>query len=95
MKSIQLNISGMKCGGCVNTVESILKNSKGIENVSVNFLTKSAYFDFNNHNSNIDEILESLNENGFPSKIYTNDFAEKINKADLEKKINGLINGKN
>ena len=36
MESIQLNISGMKCGGCVSTVEKILNNSDGIENVSVN-----------------------------------------------------------
>ena len=43
MESIQLNIKGMKCGGCVSTVESILKNSDGIENVSVNLLTESAY----------------------------------------------------
>ena len=42
MESIQLNISGMKCGGCVSTVEKILKNSDGIENVSVNLLTESA-----------------------------------------------------
>ena len=45
MKSIQLNITGMKCGGCVSTVEKILSNSDGIENVSVNLLTESAYFE--------------------------------------------------
>jgi len=33
----------MKCGGCVSTVEKILNNSDGIENVSVNLLTESAY----------------------------------------------------
>ena len=47
MNSIQLNITGMKCGGCVNTVENILKNSDGVENVSVNLLTESAYFEMN------------------------------------------------
>ena len=45
MESIQLNITGMKCGGCVSTVEKILNNSDGIENVSVNLLTESAYFE--------------------------------------------------
>ena len=33
MDNVQLSISGMKCGGCVNTVENILTNSDGIENV--------------------------------------------------------------
>ena len=86
MDSIQLSISGMKCGGCVNTVENILKNSDGIENVSVNLLTESAYFEINNNYQNIDEILENLKEKGFPSKIYTNDFSKKVNKEELEKK---------
>ena len=76
----------MKCGGCVNTVENILKNSAGIENVSVNLLTESAYFEINNKYLEIDEVLASLEANGFPSKIYTNDFTKKINKEELEKK---------
>ena len=86
MKSIQLNISGMKCGGCVQTVERILKDSEGTKNVSVNLLTESAYFDIKNNKLDIKEILDNLSNQGFPSKIYTNDFSEKINKAELDKK---------
>ncbi len=86
MKSIQLNISGMKCGGCVQTVERILNNSEGTKNVTVNLLTESAYFDIKNNNLDIKEILDNLSTNGFPSKIYTNDFSEKISKAELDKK---------
>ena len=86
MKSVQLNISGMKCGGCVNTVENILKNSDGIENVSVNLLTESAYFEVNKNISNIDQVLQNLKENGFPSKIYINDFSKRVNKVQLQKK---------
>ena len=87
MKSIQLNISGMKCGGCVQTVEEILNNFEGTTNVSVNLLTKSAYFDIqNNQIDDIDKIIEYLNTNGFPSKIYINDFSKKVNKAELQRK---------
>ncbi len=86
MNSIQLSIKGMKCGGCVNTVENILKNSDGIENISVNLLTESAYFEFDKTYLEIDEVLEHLKENGFPAEIYTNDFSKKINKNELEKK---------
>jgi len=86
MKSIQLSICGMKCGGCVQTVENILKNHEGTDNVSVNLLTESAYFDIRSKRINIDEILNSLSENGFPSKIYTNDFSERINKAELDRR---------
>ena len=95
MNSIQLNVTGMKCSGCVNTVENILKNSDGVKNVSVNLLTESAYFEINKKVPNIDEVLEKLKQSGFPAKIYINDFSEKVNKVQLEKKRNGLINGKN
>ena len=83
MKSIQLNITGMKCGGCVSTVEKILNNSDGIENVSVNLLTESAYFEITQKHIEIESVLENLKENGFPSKIYINDFSKKINKAEF------------
>jgi len=88
MKSVQINITGMKCGGCVSTVENILKNSNGIENVSVNLLTESAYFEIDKTIENLDPVLENLKQNGFPSKIYINDFSKKVNKAQLEKKKN-------
>ncbi len=88
MESIQLSITGMKCGGCVSTVEKILNNSDGVENVSVNLLTESAYFEITQKHIEIETLLKNLKENGFPSKIYINDFSKKINKAELEKKKN-------
>ena len=39
MNSVQLKISGMKCGGCVSTVEKILRNDDELENISVNLIT--------------------------------------------------------
>ena len=88
MNSIQLSIKGMKCGGCVSTVESILKNSEGIKNISVNLLTESAYFEIHKNHIEIDKVLKDLYENGFPAEIYKNDFSEKLNKSELEKKKN-------
>ena len=73
MESIQLNVTGMKCGGCVSTVEKILNNSDGIKNVSVNLLTESAFFEITHKNLEIETVLKNLKENGFPSKIYIND----------------------
>ena len=81
MESIQLSIEGMKCGGCVSTVEKILKNSDGINNVSVNLLTESAYFEVSQKHIQIETVLNKLKDIGFPSKIYINDFSKKINKA--------------
>ena len=95
MKNIQLNISGMKCGGCVQTVEKILTNYDETENVNVNLLTESAYFDVKNSEFNINEILQTLDENGFPSKISDDVFSEKIKKEELDKKYKWLNQWKN
>ena len=86
MEIIQLNITGMKCGGCVNTVENILNNSDGIKNVSVNLLTESAYFESHKGSLEIDQVLENLKKNGFPAKIYTNDFSKKNKSSRIRKK---------
>jgi len=90
MESIQLSIKGMKCGGCVSTVEKILNNTDGIENVSVNLLTESAYFEITQKHIEIESVLENLKENGFPSKIYINDFSKKI--ILTKKNINNFFN---
>ena len=66
MESIQLSITGMKCGGCVSTVEKILNDSDGIENVSVNLLTESAYFEICHKDISIETVLDNLKESGFP-----------------------------
>ena len=58
MESIQLSVKGMKCGGCVSTVEKILNNSEGIENVAVNLLTESAYFEITQKQTEIETVLE-------------------------------------
>ena len=76
----------MKCGGCVSTVEKILNNSDGIENVSVNLLTESAYFEITQKNIEIEAVLKNLKENGFPSKIYINDFSKKNKQGRIRKK---------
>ena len=73
----------MKCGGCVSTVENILNSSDGVENVSVNLLTESAYFEINNNFVKLEKVLENLEKKGFPAKIYSNDLSKKINKAEL------------
>ena len=74
MDSIQLKITGMKCGGCVSSVEKILNNSDGIENVSVNLLTESAYFKINKSYIDIDvNDASGDNMSGIDIKVMEDD----------------------
>jgi len=69
MESIHLSVTGMKCGGCVSTVEKILNNSDGIENDSVNLLTESAYFEITQKHVEIESVLENLKGNSFAGHL--------------------------
>jgi len=92
MESIQLKVTGMKCGGCVNTVEKILNNSDGIDYVSVNLLTESAYFEITQKHIEIETVLENLKQNGFPSKIYINDFSKNFDGICMSYGLRNLNN---
>ncbi len=58
----------MKCGGCVRSVEQILKGQNNVEDASVNLVTGTALIDLTNPEQKIDEILSALADRGFPSK---------------------------
>ncbi len=59
----------MKCGGCVRSVEQILLDQPQVKNASVNLVSRTAWVDLEKDNSDIESILSSLSNRGFPSKI--------------------------
>ncbi len=65
--SILLDIEGMKCGGCVKTVEQTLLSEKNVLNASVNLVKRTALVDLKDEES-IDQILNALSQRGFPAK---------------------------
>lgn len=43
MKKVEINISGMSCGGCTKKVENALKNLKDVKHVSVSLKENKAF----------------------------------------------------
>ena len=66
--TVLLEIEGMKCGGCVRSVEKILLDQPSITKASVNLVTRTAWIDLNNTDAPIDEILQAVTNRGFPAK---------------------------
>ena len=62
-----LDVEGMKCGGCVRSVEQTLINQPNVTNASVNLVTGTAWIDFATPEKKINEILNALSDRGFPS----------------------------
>ena len=68
MRSVLLDIEGMKCGGCVQAVEKILLNQPNISQASVNLVTRSAYIDLKGTENEINQVIKALGDRGFQAK---------------------------
>ncbi|WP_320666542.1 heavy metal translocating P-type ATPase [Prochlorococcus sp. MIT 1307] len=66
--SLLLDVEGMKCGGCVSSVERCLLSHPSIAKASVNLVNRTAWIDLKDAGQELDPILKSLSDLGFPSK---------------------------
>ena len=84
--SILLDIDGMKCGSCVQTVEKILLNHPKVNNASVNLVTKTAFIEIEDSNQCLNYLIQDLTSKGFPSK--ERDYQSISTNLELEKSKN-------
>ncbi|MEP0911376.1 heavy metal translocating P-type ATPase [Leptolyngbya sp. GB1-A1] len=73
-ETFTLDVSGMKCAGCVRTVENTLKSEAGVKNAIVNLVTEVAVVECA---PGIDSavLAEKLTQAGFPSQSRQSDTA--------------------
>jgi copper chaperone len=64
-ESSELTVTGMKCGGCENTVKGKLQSVDGIKAVSASFKTNTVSVEFNSAVVNLDTIKSVITEAGF------------------------------
>jgi copper chaperone CopZ len=73
MARLKLEVSGMNCGGCANSVRTILSDKLGVEKdrVDVRLDDEAASVELNTAASaeKLDAALFELQEQGFPSKV--------------------------
>lgn len=69
LKTSVLNISGMKCAGCVQAVEKRLAQHTGITTASVNLVTQSAMVTFQPGVISANKLAIVLTEAGFPTTV--------------------------
>ncbi len=67
-KSVLLDVEGMKCGGCVRSVERTLQEHPGVEKASVNLVSRIAWLDLVDSDQPIESILSALEARGFSAK---------------------------
>ena len=66
--SVALDIEGMKCGGCVQSVERILLEQPSVARASVNLVARTAWLDLNDPGQSLEPILAALAARGFSAQ---------------------------
>lgn len=66
--TVLLDVEGMKCGGCVRAVERTLLEQPGVDDASVNLVTRSAWLSLDGEGEALEGVLKALDERGFPAK---------------------------
>ena len=67
-QSVSLDIEGMKCGGCVQSVERILLEQPSVAHASVNLVARTAWLDLNDPGQSLEPILAALAARGFSAQ---------------------------
>ena len=91
VKSINLDIDGMTCAACAARIERILSKNKNVLDASVSFPLKSAIVDVADENSNLEEIIKSVNKIGYKAKEASDEVIDKKIKLKLLLPITSLI----
>lgn len=84
-ETITLDVSGMKCAGCVLAVERQLKQNTGVIAVCVNLATEIATIECQTGKVNADAIAQKLTENGFPTQPRYPDSQENPSLSAMER----------
>jgi copper chaperone len=65
MQTVTLGISGMTCGGCVQSVGNVLKSLDGVAKAEVSLEKRSAVVDYDPAKLNLEQLKRSVEEAGF------------------------------
>ena len=65
METIQLNIQGMTCNGCVNSVKNVLQKMIGVVSVDVSLEQNRATVIYNPEQANPSQLKAAIENAGF------------------------------
>ncbi|MBT2700706.1 copper chaperone CopZ [Bacillus sp. ISL-40] len=65
MENITLNVKGMSCGHCINSIEGSVGELPGVTAVKVNLDSGTVSVEFNPSEVTIDKIKETIDDQGY------------------------------
>ncbi len=73
LKTVALDVGGMKCAGCVKAVERQLEQNSGVVSACVNLITEVAVVEYQAESIAPETLAEKLTKTGFPSQLRESD----------------------
>jgi len=70
-RKVVLDISGMTCASCAQTIEKALKEQEGVEQATVNFASEKAYVTYDPKVTNKKELVETVRAAGYDAHFET------------------------
>ncbi|MCK5562916.1 copper ion binding protein, partial [Candidatus Bathyarchaeota archaeon] len=70
-KKFVLDISGMTCASCAQTIEKALKEQEGVEQANVNLASEKAYVTYDSKAINKKELVETVRAAGYDAHFET------------------------
>ena len=68
-RTITLDVQNMTCAVCPITVKKALEHVSGVQQVSVDFASKTATVQFDDTTATADKLTEATKEAGYPSTV--------------------------
>lgn len=73
METLHLQLKGMSCASCANTIEQAVKGIPGVKTCNVNFGIEQASVQYNAQQTNADQITRAESQVGY-SAVPTQEF---------------------
>ena len=67
-KEITLDVMGMGCQNCVQTIEKALNNKDGVQTVKVSLDDEKAEIEYNAKEIDVDEMINIIQASGYDAK---------------------------
>ncbi|MDM5222356.1 copper chaperone CopZ [Peribacillus sp. NJ11] len=65
MEKNTLNVKGMSCGHCINSIEGSVGKLSGVNSVKVNLDSGTVEVEFNPNDVTLDSIKETIDDQGY------------------------------
>ncbi len=83
--SITLHIRGMHCASCAVTIDKVIKNLKGVSEVSVNYANEQALITFDTDQTSEQEINKAIEKLGYSASMQ--DYKKELQDLEQQKQM--------